>query len=187
MASPSIRVTSSAFQDTAIVGSSSPSSDVVSSDIPTTGSSTPQRLSSQASTIQPTTRLIIQTSIITNPSGGSSTQISSLLTTETPASAAPASTASATSDPNSAPSSSNKNLGAIIGPAVAVPLVILALAAFAFFIWRRHQTKKRAAEAIADERANYPYTGMAEMNSPASIWMPHSPEQTDRTAGIEVL
>ncbi|KAL6721382.1 hypothetical protein ACLMJK_000485 [Lecanora helva] len=113
----------------------------------------------------------VVTSIITQNSGGSSTLIT---TTSNAPDSLPA---SSTPSPSSS-SSNSKNLGAIIGPAVAVPIAVLLLAALAFFLFRRRRRQKqpRASSpppmrdnlqpmygADGKDLVDSPYTGKSEL------------------------
>ncbi|MCJ1253676.1 hypothetical protein MMC24_001488 [Lignoscripta atroalba] len=104
------------------------------------------------------------TSTVTNSAGVTTIITSSVIA---------ASATVAASSPAPSSTSSSRNLGAIIGPAVGVPVVIIALAVIAFLLWRRRKNKQRGTPSTLND-PTFDHEGKGELGPP-SIWVSNSP------------
>ncbi|KAL1970273.1 hypothetical protein VTN77DRAFT_5433 [Rasamsonia byssochlamydoides] len=146
-----------------------------------TTSASSSSTSSSTSSTSTTTQSLASSSSPTSSQLVTTTGINSVLTITTAISiATPATTSPSVS-------AKNHNDASIIAPAVVVPVLAIAIAALAFFLWRTRREKKRSQFAIfenyspnrgswaAGSKAEYPYDpstaykqGEAEYKSPSS-------------------
>ncbi|KAL8825147.1 MAG: hypothetical protein Q9191_004586 [Dirinaria sp. TL-2023a] len=114
------------------------------------------------------TSVVVVTSVVDQPGRGSSTLVSS----KTSVIAEPASTSAAST---SSPTASKHNdVGTIVGPAVAVPLAIIALAGVLFFVWRRRKQRKNSYDG--SNHAGYQPEDPVDMYAAHKALPPKMPE-----------
>lgn len=114
------------------------------------------------------TSVLVVTSVVSKPGRGSSTVVSS----KTSIIAEPAATSAAST---SSPTASKHNdIGKIVGPAVAVPLAVIALAGLLFFVWRRRKQRKDFYDS--NNHAGYEPKDPVDMYAAHKTNVPKMPE-----------